>query len=79
MPFLDDITVSALPGDNTEQKLESIVRQMNEWGRILSNETLTRVYQDNSGTPRILIGVLPDGTTGIVISRDGIDVNTVFE
>lgn len=59
--------------------MESIVRQLNEWGRLLSNEKRTEVYKDNSGTNRIIIGVLPDGDTGIVISKEGIDVLTVFE
>lgn len=54
------------------------MRQLNEWGRLLSNEKRTEVYKDNSGTNRIIIGVLPDGDTGIVISKEGIDVLTVF-
>lgn len=78
MPFLEEIHLSAIPGNNAEQKLESLTRQLNEWARTISNERLTDVYNDNSGTPRILIGVLPDTETGIVISKDGIDVNTVF-
>ena len=33
----------------------------------------------NDGTHnRILIGLLPDGTYGIVISKEGVDVLTVF-
>lgn len=79
MPFLPDVQLSALPGSNNEEKFESLVRQLNEWARTISNETRTDVYNDNSGTPRIIIGVLPDGDTGIVISRDGIDVSTVFD
>lgn len=78
MPLLHDIAIGASDEDPT-RKIESVVRQVNEWGRQLSNERLTDVYNDNSSTPRIIIGVLPDGDTGIVISRDGIDVNTVFE
>lgn len=78
MPFLPDVQLAALPGDNTEEKFESLVRQLNEWGRTISNETRTDVYNDNSGTPKILIGVLPDGETAIVMSKDGIDVNTAF-
>lgn len=79
MPLLPDVQLSAIPGDNTEEKLQSLVKQINEWGRALSNERRTDVYKDNSGTNRILIGVLPDGETGIVISKEGIDVLTVFD
>lgn len=78
MPFLRDINLAAVEND-PDKKIESIARQLNEWGRIISNEKRTDVYRDNTNTPRILIGVLPDGDTGIVISRDGIDVGTVFE
>lgn len=78
MPFLPDVNVSSITGDN-DQKFDSLVRQMNEWGRLLSNEKRTDVYKDNSGVNRILIGVLPDGDTGIVISKEGIDVLSVFD
>lgn len=79
MPFLTDISIAALPGNTPEEKLESVVRQVNEWGRLLSNEALTTVYKDNTGTPRILIGVLPDGDTGIVVSKEGFSVLDVFD
>ena len=39
MALLPDISVSALSGDNADEKINSIVRQLNEWGRILSNES----------------------------------------
>lgn len=79
MPLLPDVQLSAIPGDNPEQKLESLVKQINEWARVISNERRTDVYKDNSGTNRILIGVLPDDETGIVISKEGIDVLTAFD
>lgn len=78
MPFLPDISASSISGDSPDEQIKSIVRQMNEWGRLLSNEKRTEVYKDNSGVNRIIIGVLPDGDTGIVISKEGIDVLTVF-
>lgn len=79
MPILPDIQTSAIPGDNPEQKIESIVRQVNEWGRTISNEKRTDIYKDNSGTNRIIIGVLPDGNTGMVISKEGINVLSIFD
>lgn len=79
MPFLPDVQLSAIPGDNAQEKLDSLVRQINEWARVISNERRTDVYKDNSNTNRILIGVLPDNSTGIVISKEGVDVNNVFD
>ena len=45
---------------------------------ILKDTYSTRTYYDGSGIPRILIGLLPDGTYGLVVSLPDIDVTTVF-
>lgn len=78
MPFLEDVQVSSIHSDDPQKQIEALAKQVNQSFRAISNETRTNVYKDDTGTDRILIGVLPDGTTGIVISKDGIDVNTVF-
>lgn len=78
MPFLQEVTISAIGGD-ADSKITSIVKQLNEWARTISNERRTDVYKDNSGINRILIGVLPDGDTGIVISKPEVDVLSVFD
>lgn len=36
------------------------------------------LYYDQNNIARIVIGILPDGTTGMVVSKDGVDVLTVF-
>ena len=36
------------------------------------------LYYDSGGIPTILIGILPDGSTGMVVAKDGVDVTTVF-
>jgi hypothetical protein len=36
------------------------------------------MYYDVNGIPTIVIGILPDGSTGFVIAKSGIDVTTVF-
>lgn len=36
------------------------------------------VVWDSSGDRRILMGFLPDGTYGLVISKEGVDVTTLF-
>lgn len=101
MPLLQDLNVSSLAGDTAEQKLDSLVKQLNEWGRLISNEDRTRVIKsdsgveaitighlpdntngfmirDETGTPRALFGQLPDGRIGIVISKEDVDVTTLF-
>lgn len=74
MPLLPDVQLGAIPGDNAEEKLNSLVRQINEWARIISNQQITNLYQDTSGTNRILIGIDPDGEMNIHISKEGEDV-----
>lgn len=78
MPVLQDISASSINADDPQKQIQSIVKQTNEAFRAISNETRTNIYKDDSGTPRILIGVLPDNTTGIVISVEGVDVTTLF-
>lgn len=78
MPLLSDINNSGAFGNDPQKQIDSVVRQLNEWGRVISNEKRTEIYKDNSNTNRIIIGVLPDGDTGIVISKEGVDVTTLF-
>ena len=79
MPLLRDISFSSINQDDFQMQMKSVVKQINEWGRLISNEDITRVYKDNSGTNRIIIGVLPDNTTGLIISKEGVDVLNVFD
>lgn len=78
MPILNDVTASSIHADDPKGQIEAVVKQVNDSFRAISNETRTNIYKDDSGTPRILIGVLPDNTTGIVISVEGVDVTTLF-
>lgn len=78
MPTLKDISTSSINSDDSKAQLESVIKQINEWGRALSNEARSNVYNDTSGTPRIIIGVLPDGETGIVVSKEGTNVLSLF-
>jgi len=36
------------------------------------------LYYDSNGIPRIVIGILPDGTTGFVVSKEGENVLDAF-
>ena len=36
------------------------------------------LFYDANGVPRIVLGLLPDGTMGMVVSREDVDVLTLF-
>lgn len=36
------------------------------------------LYYDADGVPTIVIGILPDGTTGMVVAKSGVDVLSLF-
>ena len=57
MPFVGDVRLSAISSDDTNAKFDAIVRQVNEWGRTISNEKVANVNTDAAGTPRIVTGV----------------------
>lgn len=60
-------------GDQT-----SMVRTINENFRDIENLFRVIRIKDETGLNRILIGKLPDGTYGIVISKEGEDVLDAF-
>lgn len=74
-PLLPDINHSALSDD---QKLPRIVEQVNQWGRLISNEERTKIIKDDAGTPRLLQGFqqagFSNGNIGIKLSQAGSNV-----
>lgn len=78
MPLLPEINIGALNTDPGKQ-LESLVAQLNEWARLISNEERTEIVNDTSRTPRIIFKQLPDESMGMVISKDGVSVLDVFD
>ena len=52
---------------------------INENFDLLENINRTQIIKDDTGTPRILIGRLPDGTYGLVVSKPGTDVLGLFD
>lgn len=74
MANLQDIGSGAVPAEDPAKQVESVIRQVNEWGRALSNEDRTKLYKDNSGKNRIIIGLLPNGDHGMRVSQEGFDV-----
>lgn len=44
----------------------------------IESENRTKVIKDENGQNRIVIGRMPDGTYGIVISNPGVNVYDIF-
>lgn len=77
MPLLPDINLGANLTDDPKEMLKSLERQINEWGRLISNENVTRVMKgDQAGDQNIIIGELEDGTQGIQLT-DGTITTTI--
>lgn len=73
MVLLNDVNLGAL-GDDSQDQIKSLVKQINEQGRLISNEDRTKIIKDASGTPRILFGEGPDQFYGMKVSKEGFDV-----
>lgn len=60
-----------------------MARQVNEWGRLLSNEKRTDITKDDAGTPRLLIGYQQDGfsngNVGVKLSQENVDVSAATD
>lgn len=69
------LPVVRLHGNMTMQQMANA---LNENLNLLQNQSQTTVIKDETGTPRILIGQLPDNTYGIVISKPGNNVEDAF-
>lgn len=71
MPNLSDIHLSALPGDNADQKLDSLVRQLNDWARLISLENHSADVGEGSLTltDNQLLLTRPSGTTVIIAGQ----------
>lgn len=76
MANLKDISSSAINADDPQKQTESMVKQLNEWGREISNENITKIFKDDSGTQRVLLGKGADNFQGIKVSQEGSDVYT---
>lgn len=77
MPYLPDIQVDAT-GDDPNQKIDSLIKQVNEAFRLISNEDRTDITKDDAGIERLLIGYqqngFSNGSVGIKLSQEGIPV-----
>jgi len=67
MPFLRDLNMSA---KREQEQLDSVVKQLNEWGRLVSNENLTRIIKSDAGVEAMKIGLLENNAIGLQITDE---------
>ena len=51
---------------------------LNAMFRQIESENRTKTIRDENGQDRIIMGRMPDGTYGIVISNEGVNVYDIF-
>ena len=56
----------------------TLANAINDTFRQIESENRTKVIRDEDGVDRIILGRLPDGTYGLIVSKPGVDVNTLF-
>lgn len=56
----------------------TMIQAINDGFRQLESENRTKIIKDEAGNNRIIIGRWPDGTYGILVSKEGVDVLTLF-
>jgi len=57
----------------------TMVSAINNNFQQIEAENRTKVIKDENGDSRIIIGKMPDGTYGIIVSKPGIDVLGLFD
>lgn len=58
--------------------MDMIIQSVNNNFRQVAESNRTNVITDENGNDRIIIGKMPDGKYGIIISNEGVNVNDVF-
>jgi len=56
-----------------------MINALNENFALLENLNRTQVFRDETGKNRIIIGRWPDGQYGLLISKPGVDVLSLFK
>lgn len=63
-------TIRLQPG----MDMATMIAAINENFALLENINRTQIFKDETGTKRIILGRLPDGTYGMIVSKPNIDV-----
>ena len=56
----------------------TLVNALNDMMRQLEAANRTQIIKDENGVDRIVLGRLPDGTYGLIISKPDVDVKGLF-
>lgn len=56
----------------------TLVSAINDNFRQLEGENRSKTIRDEDGKNRIILGRFPDGTYGLIISKEGVDVLSLF-
>jgi len=79
---IQDIPLVAQPSDRLmpRQVGTGVSRGQQLMGNnsVIQNNSDGRIEVNVSNVPQIFLGTLPDGTYGLVISKPGVNINTVF-
>jgi len=67
-------TIRLQPG----MTMDTLIAALNENFALLENINQTQIFKDETGVRRIILGKLPDGTYGLVISKPTFDVVKQF-
>ena len=59
--------------------MPALVAALNQNFSLVENLNRTQIFKDETGVNRIIIGQLPDGTWGIVVSKPTYDVIKLFD
>lgn len=77
MPHLKDVNTKAISRDDLNKKIESMERQLNEWGRLISNEQIVKIIKSDLTTESIKIGKLSEGSYGLSFSDGDVTLLTI--
>lgn len=64
---------------SADMGMDTLVSALNENFALLENLNRTQIFKDETGKNRIILGRWPDGTYGLLISKPGVDVLSLFK
>ena len=56
----------------------TMVNSINDVFRQIESANRSQVIRDENGIDRVIVGRMPDGTYGVIVSKPGVDVKTLF-
>ena len=56
----------------------TMVNAINDVFRQIESANRSQVIRDENGIDRVIVGRMPDGTYGVIVSKPGVDVKTLF-